>query len=281
MPDRTIAPASPDSGATPFDSIRREDERGEYWSARELMPMYGYGADWRNFVRCIEQAKLGARNNGLDVEELFGDVTEKSGGRPRQSYRLTRHAAYLTAMEGDAAKPEIAAAKHYFASKTREAELADGKPMTEIEMARKYVAALEREQAISAELEVAKPKASKWDAYCNADGLIGMTELADILKTNVRTLTLWLVEIQFFRRQTSRFGGCRNMPRTTAQNAGYFCVKTEVNKGVAFPVAYATPRGVDVVVDAWERRVTEAAEADRVVGTGRSDKRLFSSSVQV
>lgn len=131
--------------------------------------------------------------------------------------------------------------------------------MSELELARRYLAVVEREIAVTKELEVAKPKATEWDAYCNADGLIGMTELADILSEDVRTLTGWLIEVGLFRRQTSEGGGNRHMPRKSYQHTGHFCVKTETNGRVAYMVAYATPRGVDLIVDMWGRR-TELPE---------------------
>ena len=41
---------TPAPGGSPFDMIRRTRPDGsEYWSARDLMPLLGYGADWRNF----------------------------------------------------------------------------------------------------------------------------------------------------------------------------------------------------------------------------------------
>lgn len=254
MPDDSSALTPSGKGATPFDQIRREDENGEYWLARELQPLMGYDK-WERFNGAIHRAIRSATNVGTHSDQAFSRIREKgTGGASREDYRLSRYAAHLVAMNGDPNKAEVAAAQSYFAIKTREAELATGKPMSEIEMARRYLAVLEREQELNRELEVTRPKAGKWDTYCNADGLIGMTELADILDINVRQLTAWLVEINMFRRQTSRSGGGRNMPRTTFQKSGHFEVKTEAKNGVAFPVAYATPLGVDLVVEAWAAR---------------------------
>lgn len=110
--------------ASPFDSIRREDEQGEHWSARDLMPLLGY-SNWREFKDAIDRAKITATNTGAEVTSLFGDAPKKlTAGRPAEDFRLARYAAYLVAMNGDPRKPEIAAAQTYFAVKTREAETA-------------------------------------------------------------------------------------------------------------------------------------------------------------
>lgn len=257
MSENSIAvPSAPGSGS-PFDALRREDENGEYWTARDLQVAMGY-EQWRRFEDTIDRAIRSAENTATYSDQAFcrlrqvGQIGQSTGARI--DYRLNRYAAYLVAMNGDPNKPQVAAAQAYFAVKTREAENATSKPMTEIEMARKYLAVLEREQRLSKELQVAKPKATKWDAYCNSEGLIGMTELADILQAGVKPLTNWLVEINLFRRQVSQGGGGRNLPRVTSQNSGHFVVKTETKNGFIFPVAYATPRGVDLVVDLWGRR---------------------------
>ena len=108
-------------GPSPFDAIRQHDDR---WSARDLMPLLGY-EKWERFLSAIQRAAVAARNAGHDPYEAFSHLREEgTGGRPRDDYRLTRYACYLVAMNGDPRKPEIAAAQTYFATKTREAEVA-------------------------------------------------------------------------------------------------------------------------------------------------------------
>jgi DNA-damage-inducible protein D len=82
-----------------------------------------------------------------------------------------------------------------------------------------------------------------------------MREMADMLRTDVKTMTNWLVEISIFRRQVSAAGGARNMPRTPHQDSGRFIVKMESNgRGVSFPVVYATAQGLDLVDDLWKQK---------------------------
>jgi len=110
---------------SPFDQIRLLDAEGfEYWVARELMPILGY-QQWRQFEDAISKAIAACENIGQESEKHFLRPPAKStGGRPREDFKLSRYACYLTVMNGDSRKPEIAAAQNYFAVKTREAELA-------------------------------------------------------------------------------------------------------------------------------------------------------------
>ena len=118
----------PHDNTNPFDQIKLVDANGvEYWLARDLMPILGY-TQWRRFEETVERAKFACQNSGYKVDDHFADagnvVKRQQGGGSRQSdYRLSRYACYLTAMNGDPRKSEIAAAQNYFAVKTREAEL--------------------------------------------------------------------------------------------------------------------------------------------------------------
>lgn len=109
---------------SPFDSIRRTDEQGEYWLARELMPLLGYER-WDRVPETVERAMTACTNSGNSVADHFSEEARKSQGkgRPRQDFRFSRYGSYLVAMNGDPRKPEIASAQSYFAIKAREAEV--------------------------------------------------------------------------------------------------------------------------------------------------------------
>jgi len=119
--DLSIAKLAPQVGS-PFDAIRSVRTDGtEFWSARDLMSPLGY-TRWENFSAAIERAMIAAEVQDHPVDVLFRGVTKKGSGRPQRDYELARFACYLVAMNGDPRKPEVAAAQHYFAVRTREAE---------------------------------------------------------------------------------------------------------------------------------------------------------------
>lgn len=133
MPEGNIpAIPGPDrgSGTSPFDSICRTDAFGrEHWLGREMQPLMDY-ANWREFAAVIEKAKgsLTIVQGEAAAQNHFGETHNMvaiGSGAKRQvpDYRLTRFAAYLTAMAGDDTKSAVAHARVYFAVRAREAEL--------------------------------------------------------------------------------------------------------------------------------------------------------------
>ncbi len=112
-----------------FDLIihRVEDDKIEFWYARELMPLLGYER-WENFDKAISRAMDSCETSGIEVSDHFREVTKMvplgSGAhRSVKDYMLTRYACYLLAQNGDPKKEEIAFAQSYFAIQTRKQEL--------------------------------------------------------------------------------------------------------------------------------------------------------------
>jgi DNA-damage-inducible protein D len=112
-----------------FDMIIRttEEDRVEFWYARDLMPLLGYSR-WENFETAVKRAVTSCEATGISGSDHFREVTKMvaigSGtNRSVADYMLTRYACYLIAQNGDPRKPEIAFAQGYFAVQTRKQEL--------------------------------------------------------------------------------------------------------------------------------------------------------------
>src|SRR6266487_6239608 len=118
------------SHISPFDGIRHEDERGkEYWSARELGKLLGYG-EYRKFKNAIEKAEEACKNSDQAVADHFvhvGGMIEVGKGARRkvQDVHLTRYACYLLVENADPSKPIVALGQAYFAVQTRRQEITD------------------------------------------------------------------------------------------------------------------------------------------------------------
>ena len=63
-----------------FDLITQKssDEAVEFWYARDLQGMLEY-AEWRNFQRAIEDAKLACESAGGNVQNHFVDLLVTQG----------------------------------------------------------------------------------------------------------------------------------------------------------------------------------------------------------
>jgi DNA-damage-inducible protein D len=117
-----------------FEQIKRVNESGEeYWSARELCKVLGYG-EYRYFFPVIDKARDACKASQQAVVEHFvhaHDMFKIAAGRENEAIRkiddfhLTRYACYLIAQNGDPRKEEIALAQTYFAFQTHKQELYD------------------------------------------------------------------------------------------------------------------------------------------------------------
>lgn len=120
----------PAGHASPFEAIRRVNDAGnEFWSSRDFSRVLGY-ADYRNFERVVEGARIACFNSGQRVEDHFVDVTEmielaKTAQRAVKTVLLSRYACYLAIQNADPAKDIVALGQTYFAIQTRRQELSD------------------------------------------------------------------------------------------------------------------------------------------------------------
>lgn len=182
------------TSTSPFDSIKRTRADGsEFWSARDLMPLLGYD-QWKNFKRCVIDAQHAAEIAGVaDQFSAVGKMVQLGSGAEREieDFELTRYACYMVAMSCDGRKPEVAAAKTYFAVRTREAEVAAETPalpqnylealeaLVESERDKqREIKAREAAQAYAKELE---PKADSYDQFLSADGTYSVGAVAKML----------------------------------------------------------------------------------------------------
>ncbi|WP_165224671.1 DNA damage-inducible protein D [Aquisphaera insulae] len=117
-------------GGKSFEDLKQANEHGaEYWSARDIQPLFGYG-QWRRFENAIKKAQTSCEQSGNDRDHHFagaGKMVELGSGSERQvpDYHLSRFACYLIAQNGDPRKPEIALAQRYFAIQARRQEISD------------------------------------------------------------------------------------------------------------------------------------------------------------
>jgi len=184
------------SSTSPFDAIRREDENGEYWLARDLQPLLGY-AQWRRFNDTINRARVSVAAAGGDVRHHFSQVSQVAdagnlGTQTRSDFRMTRYGCYLVAMNGDTSKREIADAQQYFAVQTRRAEVAEERPAlpgTYLEALRALVAEVEAKERAellaaekTAEADMLRPPAEAWETLADTGQDYSVREAAYILK---------------------------------------------------------------------------------------------------
>ena len=60
-----------------FDSIKQLNPYSvEYWSARDLMPLLGYGKKWQNFESVIKKAITACAESGNTIEHHFTDASK-------------------------------------------------------------------------------------------------------------------------------------------------------------------------------------------------------------
>lgn len=88
---------------------------GRKWYARDLMVMLGYES-FSSFENAINKAIQACTTLKIPILENFTQIERELEGKATRDYKLSRFACYLTAMNGDTKKPQVARAQAYFAA---------------------------------------------------------------------------------------------------------------------------------------------------------------------
>lgn len=105
-----------------FEDFKQENGI-TYWWASDLMKMLGY-ADLKVFIdKPVQKATKVLMSLGITHFNEIKHEMRNVNGESVQDAKMTRFACYLTAMNSDVKKPEVAAAQAYFASQTQKFEL--------------------------------------------------------------------------------------------------------------------------------------------------------------
>lgn len=103
-----------EDGRENFEDFALENG-GRYWFASDLMKMLGYES-LSAFNKAINRAISACVALNIPVVDNFIQVKRQVDGKEVEDYKLTRFACYLTAMNADPRKPQVAAAQAYFAA---------------------------------------------------------------------------------------------------------------------------------------------------------------------
>lgn len=102
------------TGAEHFEVLAKNNGH-RFWYARDLMKALGYQS-WASFKKTLNKAIGACTTTGIAVVEHFVQCTRDLDGKPVEDFKLSRLACCLTAINGDPAKPNVAAAQLYFIS---------------------------------------------------------------------------------------------------------------------------------------------------------------------
>lgn len=110
-----------DGGKLTFEDFKNENGI-TYWWASDLMQMLGY-PNMKSFQKVLDRATKAFVSLNIPHYDNIIATSRERENHQFQDFKLTRFACYLTVMNGDPKKIEVAEAQAYFAQQTRKFEL--------------------------------------------------------------------------------------------------------------------------------------------------------------
>lgn len=109
------------NGSSSFEDFKNENGI-TFWWASDLMRMLGY-KDMKSFQKVLDRATKAFVSLNIPHYENIISQQREIDGNNCQDFKLSRFACYITVMNGDPKKVEVAEAQAYFAQQTRKFEL--------------------------------------------------------------------------------------------------------------------------------------------------------------
>jgi DNA-damage-inducible protein D len=110
-----------DNNVLSFEDFKNENGI-TFWWASDLMTMLGY-SDMKSFQKVLDRATKAFVSLNIPHYENIIAVHRDKDGHSTQDFKLSRFACYITVMNGNPQKIEVAEAQAYFAQQTRKFEL--------------------------------------------------------------------------------------------------------------------------------------------------------------
>nr|VFK12800.1 MAG: DNA-damage-inducible protein D [Candidatus Kentron sp. LFY] len=85
-----------------------------YWYASDLATMLGYESYRGAFSKAIQKAMTACATLEISIQENFKEERRIVNDEKLLDYRLSRFACYLTSVNADVSKPQVAGAQRYF-----------------------------------------------------------------------------------------------------------------------------------------------------------------------
>jgi DNA-damage-inducible protein D len=95
-----------------FESFSQENGI-KFWYGSDFAVMLGYES-LEGFRKAINRAMVACNTLNIPIDEHFISIKRDVNGKQVSDYKLTRFACYLTAMNGDVKKQQVAQAQAYF-----------------------------------------------------------------------------------------------------------------------------------------------------------------------
>jgi DNA-damage-inducible protein D len=163
-------------GTSPAEEFERMgEENGGYWYARELMKWLGYET-YSAFQKAIGRSISTCSTLEFSIGDHFTPVQREIDGARVDDYKLTRFACYLTAMNGDPNKPQVASAQVHFASMAEAVRLLYSNPEN-IERVQIRDELSQRERSLSGVAKSAGVISERYGLFHNA-GYMGLYNMS-------------------------------------------------------------------------------------------------------